>query len=148
MDIDEPLEKKEAVPVPGSSKDNKAVDDDADSAGASNKITAALTATLPDAAKKEPRAPPLDGREMQARYSDGRRHDGRSESVALLLDDSPPRMDTLEPRSLNVSDALGYLDAVKNQFQDQPNVYNHFLEIMKEFKGQKCVFLASVPGCD
>lgn len=39
-------------------------------------------------------------------------------------------------RQLNVSDALGYLDAVKLQFQDKPDVYNHFLDIMKDFKSQ------------
>ncbi|KAJ7598545.1 histone deacetylase complex, SIN3 component [Mycena floridula] len=39
-------------------------------------------------------------------------------------------------RPLNVTDALGYLDAVKVQFQDKPDVYNHFLDIMKEFKSQ------------
>ncbi|KAH9858239.1 hypothetical protein C2E23DRAFT_718829 [Lenzites betulinus] len=39
-------------------------------------------------------------------------------------------------RALNVSDALGYLDAVKQQFQDKPDVYNHFLDIMKDFKSQ------------
>ncbi|KAI0688140.1 hypothetical protein BC835DRAFT_1285352 [Cytidiella melzeri] len=37
---------------------------------------------------------------------------------------------------LNVADALGYLDAVKVQFSDKPDVYNHFLDIMKDFKGQ------------
>lgn len=35
-----------------------------------------------------------------------------------------------------MSDALGYLDAVKQQFQDKPDVYNHFLDIMKDFKSQ------------
>lgn len=43
-------------------------------------------------------------------------------------------------RPLNVMDALSYLDAVKNQFNDQPDVYNHFLDIMKEFKNEQCVF--------
>ncbi|KAL1683779.1 hypothetical protein EV122DRAFT_257431 [Schizophyllum commune] len=37
-------------------------------------------------------------------------------------------------RALNVTDALGYLDAVKNQFHDKPEVYNKFLDIMKDFK--------------
>ncbi|THV08566.1 hypothetical protein K435DRAFT_708465 [Dendrothele bispora CBS 962.96] len=40
-------------------------------------------------------------------------------------------------RPLNVTDALSYLDAVKNQFHDQPDVYNHFLDIMKQFKSQQ-----------
>ncbi|KAF9226177.1 hypothetical protein BS17DRAFT_776836 [Gyrodon lividus] len=40
-------------------------------------------------------------------------------------------------RPLNVTDALSYLDAVKVQFQDQPDVYNQFLDIMKDFKSQK-----------
>jgi hypothetical protein len=39
-------------------------------------------------------------------------------------------------RPLNVTDALSYLDAVKVQFQEQPEVYNHFLDIMKDFKSQ------------
>ncbi|KAF5380698.1 hypothetical protein D9757_007032 [Collybiopsis confluens] len=45
-------------------------------------------------------------------------------------------------RPLNVTDALSYLDAVKNKFSSQPNVYNHFLDIMKEFKSQQHVFLS------
>jgi paired amphipathic helix protein Sin3a len=40
-------------------------------------------------------------------------------------------------RPLNVTDALGYLDAVKNEFHDRPDVYNRFLDIMKDFKSQK-----------
>lgn len=55
-------------------------------------------------------------------------------------------------RPLNVRDALSYLDQVKVraagecirsppqiQFNDQPDVYNRFLDVMKEFKGQVCV---------
>ncbi|KAJ6544852.1 hypothetical protein DFH09DRAFT_1172920 [Mycena vulgaris] len=49
---------------------------------------------------------------------------------------SDPQNHTPLDRPLNVTDALSYLDAVKNKFQDQPNVYNHFLDIMKEFKSQ------------
>lgn len=40
-------------------------------------------------------------------------------------------------RQLNVNDALVYLDDVKNQFREQPEIYNRFLEIMKEFKSQR-----------
>ena len=39
-------------------------------------------------------------------------------------------------RMLNVTDALSYLDAVKQVFIDQPTVYNSFLDTMKDFKGQ------------
>ncbi|KAF7330400.1 Histone deacetylase complex, SIN3 component [Mycena venus] len=49
---------------------------------------------------------------------------------------SDPQNHTPLDRPLNVTDALSYLDAVKNKFHDQPNVYNHFLDIMKEFKSQ------------
>lgn len=38
--------------------------------------------------------------------------------------------------ALRVQDALGYLDQVKSKFNDQPYVYNQFLDIMKEFKSQ------------
>jgi paired amphipathic helix protein Sin3a len=33
-------------------------------------------------------------------------------------------------------DALSYLDQVKVQFSDHPDVYNRFLDIMKDFKSQ------------
>ncbi|XP_063699111.1 paired amphipathic helix protein Sin3a isoform X2 [Culicoides brevitarsis] len=37
---------------------------------------------------------------------------------------------------LKVEDALSYLDEVKFKFGNQPQVYNDFLDIMKEFKSQ------------
>ncbi|KAI9093851.1 hypothetical protein DFS34DRAFT_630591 [Phlyctochytrium arcticum] len=40
-------------------------------------------------------------------------------------------------RPLNVKDALSYLDQVKIRFSDQPEVYNRFLDIMKDFKSQR-----------
>lgn len=39
--------------------------------------------------------------------------------------------------SFQVEDALSYLDQVKLQFGSQPQVYNDFLDIMKEFKSQR-----------
>lgn len=44
-----------------------------------------------------------------------------------------------EGRQLDVQDALSYLDNVKQQFFDRPDVYNKFLDIMKDFKGQMYV---------
>lgn len=38
--------------------------------------------------------------------------------------------------NVNLQDALTYLDQVKVQFHDQPDVYNRFLDIMKDFKSQ------------
>lgn len=38
---------------------------------------------------------------------------------------------------LKVEDALSYLDQVKFKFGSQPQVYNDFLDIMKEFKSQR-----------
>lgn len=42
-----------------------------------------------------------------------------------------------EFKPLNVKDALSYLDKVKAKFVSEPNVYNQFLDIMKEFKSQQ-----------
>jgi len=68
------------------------------------------------------------------------------QSTAMAVDDSIPvqRSGKQSPSSsqnpssvdkpLNVTDALIYLEAVKRQFQDQTDVYNQFLDIMKEFK--------------
>ncbi|KZT44457.1 hypothetical protein SISSUDRAFT_19885 [Sistotremastrum suecicum HHB10207 ss-3] len=39
-------------------------------------------------------------------------------------------------RQLDVSDALSYLDLVKIQFEQQPAVYNKFLDVMKDFKSE------------
>lgn len=36
--------------------------------------------------------------------------------------------------TLNVRDALLYLDQVKVQFTDHPDVYNRFLDIMKDVR--------------
>ncbi|BFZ61969.1 Transcriptional regulatory protein sin3 [Saitoella coloradoensis] len=48
----------------------------------------------------------------------------------------PPRDPGIGYRPLNVKDALSYLDQVKIQFSEQPDVYNKFLDIMKDFKSQ------------
>ena len=48
-------------------------------------------------------------------------------------------------RPLNVTDALSYLDAVKVQFHDKPDVYNNFLDIMKDFKSQMYVLFTIFP---
>ena len=39
-------------------------------------------------------------------------------------------------QALNVKDALSYLDQVKIHFSDNPDVYNKFLDILKDFKHQ------------
>lgn len=44
----------------------------------------------------------------------------------------------------SLQDALTYLDQVKVQFHDQPDVYNRFLDIMKDFKSQAYVFESMV----
>lgn len=40
-------------------------------------------------------------------------------------------------QKLKVEDALSYLDQVKLKFGSEPQVYNDFLDIMKEFKSQR-----------
>lgn len=54
-------------------------------------------------------------------------------SAAPLSEDSMAR-------PLNVTDALGYLDCVKQTFADRSDVYNRFLDIMKDFKSQLCAY--------
>ncbi|KAG8727306.1 Transcriptional regulatory protein sin3, partial [Ceratobasidium sp. 423] len=48
-----------------------------------------------------------------------------------------PAPSSAEAHPLNVKDALLYLEMVKAKFQDKPDVYNHFLDIMKDFKSQE-----------
>jgi hypothetical protein len=57
--------------------------------------------------------------------------------LPAIMDGNAPQQHQSETgRPLNVTDALTYLDDVKNQFQDNPDVYNQFLDIMKDFKSQ------------
>ncbi|TMW65986.1 hypothetical protein Poli38472_003751 [Pythium oligandrum] len=50
---------------------------------------------------------------------------------SMSMGPPPPRH-----RELRVEDALLYLDQVKQQFGDQPDIYNQFLDVMKDFKAQ------------
>jgi paired amphipathic helix protein Sin3a len=49
---------------------------------------------------------------------------------------APTGAQTHQLHRLKVEDALSYLDQVKYKFGNQPQVYNDFLDIMKEFKSQ------------
>ena len=53
---------------------------------------------------------------------------------------APPQTNGVNPLNQQqqpiLNDALSYLDQVKVRFQDQPDVYNQFLDIMKDFKSQ------------
>ncbi|KAI8150039.1 hypothetical protein BJV82DRAFT_585571 [Fennellomyces sp. T-0311] len=77
----------------------------------------------------------------------------RKQAASPPLLQQPPRQPTQTPatstastpaannngggyRPLNVRDALTYLDQVKIQFSARPDVYNQFLDIMKDFKSQ------------
>ncbi|KAI9922063.1 hypothetical protein PsorP6_000999 [Peronosclerospora sorghi] len=57
--------------------------------------------------------------------------DGEYYQQSSLSGPPPPRH-----RELRVEDALLYLDQVKQQFGDQPDIYNQFLDVMKDFKAQ------------
>ena len=67
----------------------------------------------------------------------------QTEPADVVMTESPPLVHPRPvvgkappERPLNVKDALSYLNAVKVQFQHKPDVYNLFLDIMKDFKGQ------------
>lgn len=62
---------------------------------------------------------------------------GQDPQLAILSQTATaPTMADTAVRPLNVTDALTYLDLVKNRFRERPEVYNQFLDVMKEFKGQ------------
>lgn len=65
-----------------------------------------------------PGAPPMMGHNAQGQPIPG--------NVAALAQGQQPIL----------NDALSYLDQVKVRFVDQPDVYNRFLDIMKDFKSQ------------
>lgn len=47
---------------------------------------------------------------------------------------------------MELQDALSYLDQVKVRFSDMPDVYNRFLDIMKDFKSQAYVKGSEFPS--
>ncbi|KAJ2926793.1 hypothetical protein H1R20_g10318, partial [Candolleomyces eurysporus] len=58
----------------------------------------------------------------------------KSRSASPVEEQNPSQSDD---RPLHITDALNYLDEVKIQFADQPDVYIQFLDIMKEFKNRQ-----------
>lgn len=48
----------------------------------------------------------------------------------------PPSLPLSLLQALSVGDALLYLDQVKIEFSEKPEIYNEFLDIMKNFKAQ------------
>ncbi|KAJ3283299.1 Transcriptional regulatory protein sin3 [Borealophlyctis nickersoniae] len=70
-------------------------------------------------------------------------HLSASSTVASLAVAEAAANAVSQYRPLNVKDALSYLDQVKIQFSDQPEVYNRFLDIMKDFKSQRYIAITS-----
>ena len=58
-------------------------------------------------------------------------------AAAIVTSSSSSSVTSSQFQRLKVEDALSYLDQVKLQFGNQPQVYNDFLDIMKEFKSQR-----------
>ena len=69
-------------------------------------------------------------------------------TVGSIAEDSGVASPSGTKRPLNVKDALSYLDMVKRKFVERPDVYNQFLDIMKDFKTQTYAYPAlSVAEC-
>ncbi|KAL3288830.1 hypothetical protein HHI36_003278 [Cryptolaemus montrouzieri] len=64
------------------------------------------------------------------------RGSGASPPNASLQDQPQQQSPGSNFHRLKVEDALSYLDLVKYKFNNKPQVYNDFLDIMKEFKSQ------------
>ena len=55
--------------------------------------------------------------------------------TSRLLSGRPVELNAAD-RLHNVTDAVSHLDTMKIQFYDKPDVYNNFLDIMKDFNSQ------------
>ncbi|KAI1889403.1 hypothetical protein AGOR_G00162520 [Albula goreensis] len=69
-------------------------------------------------------------------HTPGHHHSPASQPHAAGPTPGPTPPQGQQFQRLKVEDALSYLDQVKLQFGSQPQVYNDFLDIMKEFKSQ------------
>ncbi|KAF8899118.1 hypothetical protein BD779DRAFT_61530 [Infundibulicybe gibba] len=109
-----------------------------------------LPLNMPDSPLSQPKQLPFvppgeDAARLRHPTSRGGSHTPQMKPRTPKPGTPPPAGDSTTPalqrspeggRALNVTDALSYLDAVKVQFQDKPEVYNRFLDIMKDFKSQ------------
>ena len=81
----------------------------------------------------------LDG-EQEVLQQQAQQSRGFSSSLLQPSDPAPPTTQQFNgpdaQKGVFPQDALSYLDQVKFQFQDYPDVYNKFLDIMKDFKSQ------------
>lgn len=69
-------------------------------------------------------------------HSQLRANSGSSPPGSNLSQETPQQQSPSSFQKLKVEDALSYLDLVKFKFGSTPQVYNDFLDIMKEFKSQ------------
>lgn len=99
----------DGVPVVDETFDSRTHNDDPDSSVLASALPIGSSTTNPDT------QPPM-----------------QDVAAGTNLDVEPGHID----RPLNVTDALSYLDDVKQKFQANPEVYNRFLDIMKDFKSQ------------
>lgn len=91
----------------------------------------------PGNATSEPDVPPPVAPDAPLPAADPPVPDIEMASEEPAMEQTPSASEGPLDRALNVADALTYLDSVKVQFQDRPDVYNHFLDIMKDFKSQR-----------
>ncbi|KAF8079008.1 histone deacetylase complex, SIN3 component [Lyophyllum atratum] len=99
----------------------------------------ALANPHPQPMLENPLPTPLHNPDIRSDSPDMKPRTPKPSTPQTSMGDSPAGPQKSPPevgRALNVTDALSYLDAVKVQFQDKPEVYNRFLDIMKDFKSQ------------
>lgn len=74
----------------------------------------------------------------QAKKVEDAKTDGAGHSLGPR-DQSGPSSPSEGYRRLSVEDGWSYLEMVKIEFQERPDVYYQFLDVMKDFKSQTCV---------
>lgn len=94
-----------------------------------------VTRSRPPSPLHPPNSQPLDVNQVPESPRPSEPGEGPSTVYPIPIG-SPEQHPGGPERQLNVSDALSYLDSVKAQFAEQPEVYNKFLDIMKDFKSQ------------
>ncbi len=103
-----------------------------DSRMASSSRTTPLARSRPPSPRTLPPPQQMDTDQLLEPARPPEAHVGAIDSPTGTAEQQPGSAD----RQLNVNDALTYLDSVKAQFAEQPEVYNKFLDIMKDFKSQ------------
>ncbi|KAI8990134.1 paired amphipathic helix [Pilobolus umbonatus] len=57
--------------------------------------------------------------------------------LSTIFSTKEQEISKIEPKHMEIKDAVGYLEQIKSEYEKQPEIYNKFLKIMHDFRLEK-----------